>query len=81
MNIQVEKLKFMEQYMKLKDGSIIEKLSDTLKKEISKINRLHVTVEERKAIKSGLKDIKEGRVKTHGEVMGKIRAKYPNLIK
>ena len=81
MDIQVEKLLFMEQYMKLKDESIIEKLSNTLKKEVSKLKRLTLTLQEREAIKSGLKDIKEGRIQTHEEVMTKMKVKYPNLIK
>ena len=67
--------------MKLKDESIIEKLSNTLKKEVSKLKRLPLTVQERESIKSGLKDIKEGRIQNHEEVMAKMKEKYPNLIK
>jgi len=81
MDIQFEKRLFMEQYMKLKDESIIEKLSNTLKREVSKLKRLPITAQEREAIKSGQKDIKEGRIHTHEEVMDKMREKYPNLIK
>lgn len=81
MNIQVKKLHFIEQYMKLKDESIIEKLSNTLKKEVSKLKRLSITEQEREAIKLGLKDIKEGKIHTHEDVMDKMKEKYPNLIK
>jgi len=81
MDIQFEKRLFMEEYMKLKDESIIEKLSNTLKREVSKLKRLPITAQEREAIKSGQKDIKEGRTHTHEEVMDKMREKYPNLIK
>lgn len=81
MDIEFEKLLFMEQYMKIKDESIIEKLSKTLKTEVSKLKRLPITAHEREAIESGQKDILEGRIHTHEEVMDKMREKYPNLIK
>jgi len=48
MHIQVEKLHFMEQYMKLKDKSIIEKPSVTIKREVSKLKRLSITEQEEK---------------------------------
>jgi len=81
MNIHTEKLQFMEQYMKLKDETIIEKLSETLKAEISKLKRIPVTEKEKQAIKQGLEDIEEGRTHTHEEVMAKMLKKYPKLVK
>ncbi len=79
MDIQVEKLRFIEQYMKIKDEAIIEKLSSTLKMEVSKLKRVTISKEEKEAIKAGLKDIEAGRVHTHEEVMDRIRAKYLNI--
>jgi predicted transcriptional regulator len=75
------KLSFMEQYMKLKDKTIIEKLSNILNEEVSKIKRIPVSKSERQAIREGMKDIEEGNTHTHEQVMAKMREKYPNLIK
>lgn len=81
MNIESMKLIFMEQYMKIKDETIIEKLWNTLNEEVSKTNRLSVSETERQAIRKGMKDVKEGNTHTHEQVMAKMRRKYPNLIK
>lgn len=81
MDIQVKKLHFIEEYIKIKDESIIEKLSKTLKKEVLKLKRIPLTAQEIEAIKSGQEDIRDGRIHTHEDVMGKMKEKYPNLIK
>lgn len=81
MDVQAIKLKFIEQYIKISDESIIVKLYQTLKEEMSKQNRLHLTAEERKSIDKGLDDIKHGRVLTGEEVKDRLKKKYPDLIK
>ena len=80
MDVQSVKLEFLEQYLKVNDASIIEKLYDTLKEELSK-KPLALSKEERSAIERGLDDIKNGRVLSESQVKDTLRKKYPNLIK
>jgi hypothetical protein len=80
MDVQAVKLQFIEQYLKVNDESIIEKLYNTLKEEISN-KRVPLSDEEKSAIDRGLDDVKNGRVLSEGQVRDKLRKKYPNLIK
>ncbi|NBC82788.1 MAG: hypothetical protein GVY19_05345 [Bacteroidetes bacterium] len=80
MDVQAVKLQFIEQYLKVNDESIIEKLYNTLKEEISN-KRLPLSDEEKSAIDRGLDDVKNGRVLSDGQVRDKLHKKYPNLIK
>jgi hypothetical protein len=80
MDVQAVKLKFIEQYLKVNDESIIEKLYNTLKEEISN-KHIPLSDEEKSAIDRGLDDVKNGRVLSGGQVRDKLRKKYPNLIK
>ena len=80
MDIQTVKLRFIEQYLKVNDESIIEKLYNTLREEISN-KQVPLSDEEKSAIDKGLDDVKNGRVLTGGQVRDKLRKKYPNLIK
>lgn len=81
MDIHATKLQFIEQYIKISDESIIEKLYQTLKEEVSKDNSLSLSDEENEAIDRGLDDIKNGRVVSGDQVREAMRRKYPNLIK
>jgi len=80
MDIQTEKLRFIEQYLKINDETIIEKLNNTLREEISS-RRESLSDEEKSAIDRGLDDVKNGRVLSGDQVRDKLRAKYPDLIK
>ena len=80
MDVQAVKLQFIEQYLKVEDETIIEKLYDTLKEEMSN-KRIALSKEEIAAIDRGLVDVRNGRVLTGEQVRNKLRKKYPNLIK
>ena len=81
MDVQAVKLQFIEEYIKISDESIIEKLSNTLKEEISKKKRIPLSDREKAVIEKGLDDIKNGKTLTGEQVKAKMRKKYPNLIK
>ena len=81
MDVQTLKLQFIEQYLKISDESIIEKLYDTLNEEIIKKQRVPLNNEEKQAIDRGLEDIKNGRVLSGDQVRERLRKNYPNLIK
>ena len=72
MDIQAEKHKLIEWRKSLSDQSIIEKLK-LFKDNISDKSDWWETLseDEIKSIVEGLKDIEEGRTKTHSEVMKK----------
>lgn len=80
MDVQAVKLQFIEQYLKVDDESIIEKLYNTLKEEISN-KRIALSKEEIAAIDRGQDDVKNGRVLSGKQVRNKLSKKYPNLIK
>lgn len=80
MDVQAIKLQFIEQYLKVEDESIIEKLYNMLKEEISN-KRIALSDEEKSAIDRGLDDVKNGRVLSGEQVRNKLSKKYPNLIK
>ncbi len=80
MNVQAVKLQFIEQYLKVEDESIIEKLYTTLKEEMSN-KPIALSKEEIAAIDRGLDDVRNGRVLSGEQVRNKLRKKYPNLIK
>ncbi len=80
MDIRAIKLQFIEQYLKLEDESIIEKLYNTLRDEISQ-KRIPLSNEEKAAIDRGLEDVRKGRVLSGEQVRDRLRKKYPNLIK
>ena len=80
MDVQAVKLQFIGQYLKVNDESIIEKLYNTLREEISN-KKIPLSDEEKSAIDRGVNDVKNGRVLTGGQVRDKLRKKYPNLIK
>jgi predicted transcriptional regulator len=80
MDVQAAKLRFIEQYLKVDDESIIEKLYNTLREELSN-KRISLSNEEKAAIDRGLDDVKNGRVLSGDQVKDRLRKKYPNLIK
>jgi len=81
MNIQVRKLNFIEEYLRLSNQSSLEKLEALLRKERKKELALKLkpmSVEElNERIKQSEKDITAGRVYTHDEV----KAHYKNKFK
>ncbi len=81
MNVQATKLQFIEQYLKITDKCIIDKLYQTLTEEIANKKRLSLSEEENDAINRGLEDIKNTRILSGEQVRDKIKMKYPNLIK
>ncbi len=80
MDLQAAKLQFIEQYLKINDEAIIEKLDQFLKDEISKDKPLPLSKEENEAIDRGLDDINKGKTLSGDQVKARIRLKYPNLI-
>jgi len=81
MDIPATKLQFIEQYLKISDEAIIEKLYQTLNNEVSKKKRLTLSKEEDEAITRGLEDLKNGRTLTGDQVRAQLKMKYPDLIK
>jgi predicted transcriptional regulator len=80
MNIQVRKLNFIEEYLRLGNQSSLEKLEALLKKErkkelASKLKPISI-VELRERIKLSEEDIKAGRVYTHDEVKARFKNKF-----
>ncbi len=75
MDIQLEKYKLIEWLMNLKDESVISKI-----KELKNVNDSEwsndVSESEKTFIKAGLKDIKEGHVFSHNQVMEEISKTY-----
>lgn len=73
MDLQLEKYKLMEWLVSLKDESIIHKL-----KEIKETNQSEYAISEAEQlfIEAGLKDIDEGNIFTHQQVMEEISKKY-----
>lgn len=72
MDIQAEKYKLIEWITSLKDISLINRLK-TVKEEASKDWWDDLSQEERESVEQGLRDIKEGRVHSHEEVMAKFK--------
>ena len=81
MDVQAVKLQFIEQYLKINDESIIEKLYNILREEISSKKRITLSDKEKDAINRGLDDVKNDRVISGDMVRDKLRKKYPNLMK
>lgn len=66
MNIQTEKLKLIEWISKLKDTSVIEKLSEIKENHCKSIDWADtLNKEEIKSIERGLKDFEQGRTHSH----------------
>ena len=77
MDIQIEKYKLMEWLMSVKDETVIAKLK-TIKTSFSKVSDWsnEVSPIEKKLIEAGLKDIEEGKIFTHEQVMKEIKEVY-----
>lgn len=80
MNIQILKLQFLEDFMRISNEDIINKLNNLLKKEKSKLyksNLQQLTNDElSKKIKKSEEDIKLGNVYTQSEVEEYFKNKF-----
>lgn len=75
MDIQLEKYKLIEWLMNLKDESIISKIKELKKGDDSEWLD-NVSESEKIFIQAGLKDIQEGHVFSHDQVMEEINKAY-----
>lgn len=58
-----------------------EQLEEAYRYLLSFLNKPDVNPELKSGIDRALKDVEEGRVSSHGDVMKRMKKKYPNLIK
>ncbi len=77
MDIQLEKYKLMEWLISLKDESVFSKLK-TIKSSVSSSSDWSndISETEKLLINAGLKDIEEGNIFTHEQVMKEISETY-----
>ena len=80
MNTQIQKLSFIEEYLKITDESILDKLAALLKKERQKKlkNQLNpMTMEElQDRLHRSEEDIRQGRIFTQAEVESHFKNKF-----
>lgn len=76
MNIPAEKIGLIEWIAKLNDVSVLEKLNQIRKEHTSSSDWWdEISLDEKKSIERGLKDIEEGKVHSHDEAR-KIYERY-----
>ncbi len=80
MNIQAEKLDIIQWLARVNDSNIIRQFR-MLKRSNEEAASVNLSSEEKKAIDTGVTSIKEGRFKSHDEVIEATRQKYPHLFK
>jgi hypothetical protein len=78
MNIEARKLQFIEEYIRLQNEIIIEKLFLLLKKETSKATII-LSATEKKAADKAIKSLEKGKKSSHEVVMGRMKNKFPQL--
>jgi predicted transcriptional regulator len=80
MDIQSEKLGIIKWLASINDGKIIKQFM-LLKRSNEESVSVNLNQAEKTAIDKGLESIKEGRVKSHEEVIETTKNKYPHLFK
>jgi len=80
MNILAEKINLIQWLASIDDVKIIRQLK-MLRNTIQQKEGFTLTNEEKTAIDKGLQSIKDGRVKSHEEVIKSTKEKFPNLFK
>ena len=78
MNIEARKLHFIEEYIRLQNEAIINKLEQLLKKETSKAI-ISLSSKEKKMTDAAIKSLDKGKGSSHETVMGRMKKKYPQL--
>ena len=79
MNIEQRKYQFIEEYMKIYNLDIIEKLEQLLKEEKARQDNLELDDNIKEAIDKGIKSLDEGKGIPHEQVMKKMKKKYRHL--
>ena len=80
MDIQAEKLDLIQWLAGINDLRII-KLVRALQKSNETRSSVKLSKTEKVAIDKGLQSIREGRVKTHDDVMKLMKEEFPNLFR
>ena len=80
MNIEARKLHFIEEYIRLQNEAIINKLEQLLKKETSKVT-VSLSSKEKKAADEAIKSFDKGKGSSHETIMERMKKKYPQLYK
>jgi predicted transcriptional regulator len=80
MDIQAEKLDIIQWLAGIEDSRIIKQFL-ALKKSNEELVMKELTVAEKFVIDKGLTSIKEGRTKSHEDVMKATKEKYPTLFR
>ncbi len=80
MDIQEEKLDIIQWVTKVNDSRVIGQLM-LIKKSNEEGGAINLTSDQKDALDNGIRSIKEGRFKSHQEVMEATRKKYPDLYK
>jgi predicted transcriptional regulator len=79
MDIKEEKINLIHWLSKINDTKIINQIK-AIQLENEELNIYHLSSDEKRAIEKGLKQIKEGKVKSHEQVMSSIKATFPTLF-
>lgn len=79
MDIKEEKIKLIHWLSSVNDTNVINQIKAIqLENKASEIN--YLTPEEKRAIEKGLLQIRDGKVKSHEEVMHSIKLTFPALF-
>ncbi len=79
MNIEARKLQFIEEYIRLQNEKIIEKLFLLLKRETSKATTITLSTSEKKSADKAIKSLEKGKGSSHEVVMDRMKNKFPQL--
>ncbi len=76
MDLLAEKYKLIEWLMTLNDESTVTKLQEIRKESLESQYPSEISEPEKLFIKAGLKDIEDGKIYSHEQVMQEVREKY-----
>ena len=80
MDIQSEKHHLIQQIIELQDSAVVKKLRDFLSKETKNDDWYHsLSSSEKEAISKGIKDLENGNVVSHIDVMTSVKNKISAL--
>jgi hypothetical protein len=79
MDIKEEKINLIYWLSKINDTKVINQIK-AIQLENEALDIYHLSSDEKRAIEKGLKQIEEGKVKSHHTVMGTIKATFPTLF-
>lgn len=80
MDIQEEKINLILWLSKINDTKVINQIK-AIQIENEESDIYYLSSDEKRAIEKGLKQIEEGKVKSHDTVMDSVKATFPTLFK